>query len=178
MTLELIPIDRISGPDLYALMDSHNLITLGMAVGPGRLIQVANGSDFYLWHEDGEPIATQVETRNAEPGILDIALFPEDRTASKRLWNDFRAIGFALRKRWFEEQKFNRVQATVPASRVNTERMLRALGFVEETRKNSGIRDYFTFLNGHRENANIWGLLASDPASRDRVEIAYEYVET
>lgn len=178
MSLEIIPIEKIPGGDLYAHLDAHGLITLGMAVHPERLLNLSKVSEFYLWHEDGEPTAMHLETPTGELGVIDVLVLPQDKTMSKRLWNDIAALGDALRHTWFDERKYTRVQAFVPASRVNVERMLRAIGFMEETKKGQGLRGYFHFISGSQENCHIWSLLASDPRGRDRVEIAYEYAET
>jgi hypothetical protein len=149
-----------------------------MLVHPDRMIRLSQASEFFLWHEDGEPVAMHLETQTGELDVLDILLLPQDKTLSKRLWNDLAALGDAMRTIWFDQKKLRRVQAFVPSSRVNVERTLRALGFQEETKKGQGLRSFFHFASGSQENAHVWSLIPSDPRARDRVEIAYEYVET
>lgn len=175
MSLEILPIDAIAPEELMAAMENHQLVTVGMVVDPARIARMCDMAQFYLWHEDGEPVAVHLECHTDEPGVMSMFILIEDKTASKRLWNDIRALGTALRRRWFDDMGLRRVQCMVPESRVNIQRMLRAMGFVEETKRGTGLRGYFMFKNGKTESAQIWSLIESDGGSSERVEIAYEY---
>lgn len=177
MSMEILPIDAIEQDELLAALDSHQLTTVGMVLDPARIGRLCSIAQFFLWHEDGEPIAVHLECPTDEPGVMAIFILIEDKTASKRLWNDIRALGTALRSRWFKDMGLRRVQCMVPESRVNMQRMLRALAFCEETKRGSGLRGYFMFKTGKMESAQIWGLVDGDSESAERVEIAYEYAE-
>lgn len=175
MSLELMPIDALEPDELYAVLGHHQLTTVGMMMDEGRMHRICDNAQFFLWHEDGEPTIVHFECPTDEPGIMTLFMLVEDKTASKRLWNDIRALAGVLKKRWFNDMGLRRMQCMVPESRVNIQRTLRAMGFVEETKRGMGLRGYFMFTNGKTESAQIWSLTPSDEDSCERIEIAYEY---
>jgi hypothetical protein len=101
-----------------------------------------------------------METRCPTPGTLDLTLIPEDKTLCLHA-EELSGLSGTLRKRWFEDEGWDKVQASVPKSRKNACRTLAAMGFVCETRS-MGIRNGI-HLGKEPEGVHIYGLLATDP---------------
>lgn len=160
MKLEVRKLESMTPEALFNLLHRKHLLTLPVRNNPALLAAVALNSDFYALTEDGQPVAWLIESRTLEPGILDLALIPEDKSLNLHA-EALLAVSEELRNRWFVEEGWQKVQAQIALSRKNACRTLRALGFVCETRS-IGIRKGIT-LNKEAEPLMIYGLLPSDP---------------
>jgi len=145
---------------LFGLLHRKHLLTLPARNNPAILANVAVNGDFYALTEGDQTLAWLIETRGMEPGVLDLALVPEDKVLCQRVVQLAR-LSEELRERWFEKEGWEKIQVQVAMSRKNTCRSLRALGFVCETRS-IGIRKAVT-LNKESEALMIYGLLPDDP---------------
>lgn len=168
MSFEVKKIEDMTPEFLFGLLHRKHLLTLPVRNNPALLAVTALNGDFYALMDGDQTAAWLVETRTVEPGILDIALIPEDKTLCLHTLN-LAKISEVLRKRWFEGEKWDKVQSSVAKSRNNTCRSLRAMGFVCETRS-IGIRKAVT-LGKEPEALMIYGLLPDDPVP------AYELME-
>ena len=170
--IEILPMKPMLPTDLYVHLEKHGLLTLGMQADPSRLVGLCRVSSFFVWSDGEEPVALMIETPTGEPGCINLVIIPEDKTLGKRLWNDSVAIGQGLQLLWFEQNGLRRVQAFVPESRVNMQRVFRAMGFIEETRRKLGLRGYFAFDGKEPQAAQIWSLMPGDEGGKDRIGIA------
>lgn len=160
----MIAIEPINPPDpinLWELLDKHNMISGALAAKPGMVVNLCNMANFLVWHIDGEPLALQIEVQMPDPEVMEIMLVPEDRWLGKRR-DDVTALQQELRDRWFHALGVRRVQANVPASRVNLHRVFKCLGFVEETRHDIGMRGGIR-LGQKVEPVVSYGLIETDP---------------
>lgn len=170
--IEIMPAPAMQPTELYLHLEKHGLLTEGLFNDPTRLVHMCGISAFYVWSDGDNPVALHIETPTGEPGVMNIVIIPEDKTLGKRLWNDSVAIGAALQLLWFEQGSLRRVQSFVPESRVNMQRIYRAMGFIEETRKQLGLRGYFGFPGKPPQAAQVWSMMKGDPIGKDRVQVA------
>ena len=122
-------------------------------------------------------MAILIEFPSSEPGVLDVMLVPLDRELGRTYRMEVAKMAASLRERWFKTHR--RVQALVPASRVNMQRCMRALGFQEETRHGVGMRGMIQLGGAPPEAMLVYGLLEGDPfkvygSDTDRAKIADE----
>jgi len=170
----MIHVDQVERWDAVAfgnLLKQHQLLTEPMLHDPMVIPAICANSIFRVIHDDA-PLALVVESLNTQPEVLDLMVIPEDKAIGKRK-DELRALATALRAIWFDHAGFRRVQSMVPISRVNMQRILRSLGFVEETRRKMGVRNLVR-LGSKPEAILIYGLIPSDPLPEtvDTVEIA------
>lgn len=160
MSFEVKKITDMTPDFLFGLLHRKHLLTLPVRNNPALLANVALNGDFYAIMDKDTTSAWIIETRGMEPGILEMALIPEDKTLclhSEQLCR----ISEKLRDRWFGREGWDKVQVQVAKSRNNVCRSLRAMGFVCETRS-IGIRKAVT-LGKEAEALMIYGLLPDDP---------------
>ena len=160
----MITIEQIDAPtpmDLWDLMDRHNLLSVALRANPGIVANMCGTGKFWIWHEDGNPLALQMEFRLGDPEVIDLMLVPEDRWLGKRR-EEVAELAGGLRERWFGPGGARRVQAAIPASRVNLHRITKSLGFIEETRHDVGLRGGVR-LGKKSEGLVLYGLLPHDP---------------
>lgn len=169
----MIEIEEITAPnpmDLWELLDRHNLLSGALKANPSLVSGMCQNGNFLIWHEDGTPLALLMEFRSMDPEVIDVLVVPEDRWLGKRK-AEISDLGVWLRERWFG-MGFRRVQSSVPASRVNIHRIMKAMGFVEETKHDVGLRGGIR-LGRKPEGLVLYGLLDSDPVKKyaDPVEV-------
>lgn len=157
--IELMPIDPPKPQELWGLMDQHNLISTGMLARPGIVADLCRDGEFTIWHIDTTTVALQT-LRADSPGVLRWDLIPTDRHLGKDHRDELRELGPKLREEWFK--RCYRVTTMIPASRVNLQRIVHALGFVPETRKGVGLRKAIQF-KGDPEALLVYGLTEDDP---------------
>ncbi len=155
------PIDAPTPPELWDMLVKHNLVTGALRANPGSGVGMAQSGAFSVWHDEAEALALVALFRTGEPGVLELFIVPESRTFGKERRAEICELAPSLRQEWFSNG-VRRVQCQVPASRVNTHRILKALGFIEETKRNCGLRNYIA-LGDHYEAMSVFGLLESDP---------------
>lgn len=167
--------------ELYVFFEKHGLLSVGMLENPQRIVDLSMMATFYIWYEEKTPVALMLDLPESEPGIKNIMVIPEDRTMGKRLFNEILDSSIELRDLWFKRMNARRVQSIVPISRVNMQRILRALGFKEETRSGVGIRGMFALNGQDTQAAVIYGLIPSDPIPvkrKPKEELAAEFDDT
>lgn len=147
--------------DLYNLLEEHGLISGAFKSYPVMLNSIAGHSRFSVWIRGEDPVAVMLEMPEPEPGTLNIMLIPLDKELGRTYRVEVADLAKKLRPIWFES--YRRVQAMVPASRVNMQRCLKALGFQEETRHGVGMRGLVQLGSSAPEAMLIYGLLESDP---------------
>ena len=175
--IEILEVPSWSPEDLYTLLDEHGLISGALKRNPLLLNGLAEGGAFYAWIRNDEPMAILIEFPSSEPEVLDVVLVPLDRELGKTYRMEVAKMSATLRERWF--MSYRRVQALVPASRVNMQRCMRALGFQEETRHGIGMRGMIQLGGSPPEAMLVYGLLEGDPfkvygSDTDKAKIADE----
>ena len=160
MTLEVKKLDNVGADLVFRLLERKHLLTLEVRNNPAILVPAVMGADCYGIYEGDKLAAFLMECRAPQSHILDLTLIPEDKTLCLH-GDELARISQELRSRWFVEEGWGKVQASVPKSRKNASRTLLALGFTCETRS-CGIRDGITLSKGP-EPLMIYGLLPSDP---------------
>ena len=160
--IQLTDIPAPSPQELWGIFEGHNMLSGAFRANPALVGGLCDQARFFIWHVDENPVALHIETRSLEPGVLDILIVPEDKGLGKERRTEIVELGKQLRGMWFDRDGFGRVQAIVPASRVNMQRIARALGFIEETKRGLGMRGAVSF--GKKSEAMlVYGLLPTDP---------------
>lgn len=98
-----------------------------------------------------------------EPGNMSLIAIKEPDRVDKRR-EDLFEIGERLRHRWFKECGFKRVEARVPDGFVQTSRVLRRMGFRQETGP-SGLRGIVR-REGKPINIHVFSLLPTDKVDK------------
>lgn len=160
MSFEIRKINDMTPEFLFGLLHRKHLLTLPIRNNPAMLATIAINGDFYAIEDGDKTLGWLIEARTMEPGTLDLALIPEDKTLCLHGVELVR-LSEKLRERWFHVEHWDKVQVQVAKSRNNTCRTLKAMGFVCETRS-IGIRNGVTLGKG-AEPLMIYGLLPSDP---------------
>lgn len=159
--IDVIEIPNWDAMELYSLLEEHGLVSGAIKRDPTSLAGLAKSAKFYAWIRNDDPMAVMLEVPSPEPGILELLLVPMDRELGKTYRTEVAEMSPALRERWFAS--YRRVQAMIPASRVNMQRCMKALGFLEETRHGMGLRGMVQLGGGSPEAMIAFGLLESDP---------------
>lgn len=168
MSYEIRKLDNFTPQALFGLLQRKHLLTLPIRSNPALLATVAVHGDFYTLNDRETVLAYLIETRSMEPGILDLALVPEDKNLCLHE-GKLAELAPQLRDRWFKAEGWEKVQVQVAKSRKNTCRTLKALGFICETRS-IGIRKAVT-IGKEAEALMIYGLLESDPVPTPLEEV-------
>lgn len=170
MKLEFIWVEGVGPADLFGIYEKHHLLSGLMRIRPDMFSQLSTVARLGGIFNGDEPVAWMVETPIGEPGVLDIAIISEGREVDFTR-ADLEDVASLLHHHWFDEMGAVRVQAFPPIARKRSMRILRFLGFREET-KMAGLRDA-TNLGKRFEPLAAMGLVASDIARmRERKEFA------
>lgn len=161
--LELTELPDFDPEELDEHFRKHGLVSGAIHRNPMLVAGLARAATFVVWHRDEDIQALMVEIPHPEPGVMDVLIIPEDRGLGKDGRREIVELSHKLRERWFSEQGLRRVQAMVPYSRVNMQRVLKALGFLEETRRNMGLRGLVALGRNRPEPMAVYGLLEADP---------------
>lgn len=130
--IQMIAVDALDAETLFRYMGEHGLLSEGIKKAPGLMVNLQLASTYCVWNDGKEPLALMLEIPSEEPKCMDIIIIPDDRSLGKRK-NEVIEFGWKLRERWFDALGMRRVEARVPASRVNMQRIMRCLGFKLET---------------------------------------------
>lgn len=160
MAYEVRKIESFTADMLFRLLERKHLLTLPVRNNPTLLVAPVMEADFYGFFDGDRVGAYLMEARSIDPGTLDLTLIPEDKTLCLHA-HELLEISAGLRDRWFGQEGWSKVQASVAKSRKNACRTLSALGFVCETR-GCGIRNGIT-LGKDPEPLHVYGLLPDDP---------------
>lgn len=131
-----------------------------IVVHPGLIAHLQMASSYCIWNDGESALALMLEIPLPEPGTMDIMIIPEDKTLGKKK-DELIEFSHKLRERWFDAMGMTRIQAKVPASRVNMQRIMRNMGFKLETP--AGLRGAIQLGDNPPEGLLIYGLVPSDP---------------
>ena len=168
--IQMIAVDAFDVETLFRFMDEHGLISSALRRAPGLLANMQRASSYCIWNDGANPLALMLEIPLPEEGVMELVIIPEDKSLGKQR-DDLVEFSKKLRGRWFDCLGMRRIQSHVPASRVNMQRIMRWLGFVEETKKGVGLRNAIR-LGDKPEAIIVYGLLEGDP-----IKITTEHVE-
>lgn len=157
--IQMVAIDSFEPTTLYEYMEAHGLISSGLKTAPARIIDLQRVTSYCIWNDGDNPLALMLEIPLPEKNCMEIMVIPEDRELGKRK-QEIIEFGHRMRDRWFGALGMRRIQAHVPASRVNMHRIMRSLGFMLETPK--GLRNAI-MLGENPENLMVYGMLVTDP---------------
>lgn len=161
----MLAVDAFDAETLFRYMDEHGLVSEALKRVPGLMANLQKASSYCIWNDGKDPLALMLEIPSMEPDCLNVMIIPDDKTLGKKK-NDVIEFGWKLRERWFDCFHMRRVEAKVPASRVNMQRIMRGLGFKLETP--NGLH-YAVRLGEEPESMLIYGLWPELPP-RDRVK--------
>ena len=162
---------RLSGEELELLLErKHQFWDELRETRSLRMIGPA--CKFGVIFEDDQPLVYLFEFP-AEPGNMSLIAIKEPERVDKRK-DELYEIGEALRKRWFKELGYKRVEARVPEGFIQTSRVLRRFGFRQETGP-SGLRGIVR-KNGEPVNIHVFGLLPSDRVEKPSDKIIQDGV--
>ena len=149
---------------LYSLLHKHAL--LPVSLGESRMMEeiklVSENAHFGLVVEgDGDDPAVLASTLTYQiyPGVLRFSWIPECKRLHTRK-DDLATLAADLRPFWFREG-VRRVEAHLPATRTQSIRALKGLGFRQET-LDCGLRAACDYGKGWEAHV-VLGLLANDP---------------
>lgn len=144
--------------ELYKLLYKHKLLPEGLE-SPQALIAFSRMTRTGLIGCGGDIYAVVVEVVS-EPAILNLIMVPKVPMLV-RYSLELHGLIPELRKRWFEDGGFQRVEARIPTSRNQAIRSMLALGFTQETAP-EGLRHAGRY-HKRWESMAVLGLLPSDP---------------
>lgn len=130
--IQMVAVDALDAQTLFKYMEEHGLISEGFKRAPGLMVNLQMASTYCVWNDGRDPLALMLEIIGDEPKLMEIIIIPDDKSLGKRK-NEIIEFGWKLRERWFGALGMRRVEARVPASRVNMQRIMRGLGFKLET---------------------------------------------
>lgn len=157
--VEFVWVDSVSGEDLFRLFERHRLLSGLMRIRPDVFNTLATVCRVGAFHLEGKPFAWMVESPIGEPGVLDLSIVSEGKDVPFTR-EDLATVRDYLYSHWFDQIGAIRVQAMPPISRKKSVRLLRFLGFREET-KVAGIRNGIN-LGRRFEPLTLMGLLPED----------------
>lgn len=160
--MKIIWMEEIDPLQLKGMFDHHRLISGLLRVHPELFVALAQTAKMCcIASTEGEPAAWVLTIAMGEPGVLELITVAE-KAMGEIPRDEFEVISMELKEFWFEKMEAKRVQCPVPLKRARTLRMLRRMGFHEET-KQAGLRNSVDFGNGY-ESVAILALIDSDSA--------------
>lgn len=158
--IQMIAVDAFDAEILFRYLQDHGLLSGAFRRNPGLIASLQMASSYCIWNDGDQALALMLEIPGNEPGAMDIMIIPEDKTLGKRK-DELIDFSHRLRERWFSAMGMRRIQAQVPASRVNMQRIMRNMGFKLETP--AGLRGAIQLGDNPPEGLLIYGLVPSDP---------------
>lgn len=168
--IQMIAVDAFDAEVLFRYLEEHGLLSGAFRRNPGLIAHLQMASSYCIWNDGESALALMLEIPLPEPNTMDIMIIPEDKALGKKK-EDLIEFSHKLRDRWFSAMGMTRIQAKVPASRVNMQRIMRNMGFRLETP--NGLRDAIQLGENPPEGLLIYGLVPSDPI---RAFVAQEQV--
>lgn len=166
-------VGKIEAEELYRLIARHRLlpIHLGEELLLRDLRARAEAGAFGLVTEDNKVLASTLTYGDA-PGSLQFMWIPEVKGIHHRK-QELSDLGQVLRDYWFKQLGAHRVEARVPALRIQTIKALKAIGFRQES-MDCGLRNAVDHGAGP-ESVIVLGLLPDDPVKVFdlKVEVAH-----
>ena len=158
--IQMVAVDAFDAEILFRYLEEHGLLSGAFRRNPGLVAHLQMASSYCIWNDGDQALALMLEIPLPEPHTMDIMIIPEDKTLGKKK-DELIEFSHKLRGRWFDAMEMTRVQAKVPASRVNMQRIMRNLGFKLETP--AGLRDAIQLGENPPEGLLVYGLVPSDP---------------
>lgn len=158
--IQMVAVDAFDAEILLRYLQDHGLLSGAFRRNPGLIAHLQMASSYCIWNDGDSALALMLEIPLPEPHTMDIMVIPEDKALGKKK-EELIEFGHRLRDRWFSAMGMTRVQAKVPASRVNMQRIMRNLGFRLETP--TGLRGAIQLGDNEPEAVLIYGLIPSDP---------------
>jgi len=146
--------DRIDGHEIVALLERKHQYWDQLR-DTNAIYALAPGSRFGVIYEDETPLMYLLEIPG-EPGTLHVLAIKERNRADQRV-DELRGIGFELACRW---SRFRRVEAKIATPFVQTHRILRRMGFAQETGP-KGMRHFYT-LGGEPTNVLVFAMIPGE----------------
>lgn len=119
------------------------------------IYSLASSSRYGVIYEDDEPMMHLFEMPG-EPGVLHVLAVKERNRADQRV-DELSSISRQLAERW---AGFRRVEAKVALPFVQTHRILRRMGFVQETSQ-KGLRAFYT-TGDAPVNVHVFSMIPSE----------------
>ena len=158
--IQMVAVDAFDAEILFRYLEDHGLLSGAFRRNPGLIAHLQLASSYCIWNDGDSALALMLEIPLPEPHTMDIMIIPEDKALGKKK-EDLIEFSYRLRERWFSAMGMTRIQAKVPASRVNMQRIMRNMGFRLETP--AGLRDAIQLGENPPEGLLIYGLIPSDP---------------
>lgn len=160
--MKVVWFDDIDALQLKGMFDHHRLVSGLLKLHPELFVALAQTAKMCcVASEDDVPAAWVLTVAMGEPGVLELITVAE-KAMGEIPRDEFETISKELKTFWFEVMQAKRVQCPVPLKRARTLRMLRRMGFHEET-KQAGLRNAVDYGNGY-ESVAILALIDSDGA--------------
>jgi hypothetical protein len=160
--MEIVELEQPTPEVLRAILERHHLLPLSLRDNPFAIVAAAENCAALCVRSDEEASMLFLEFPNGEPGVLRLEVIALQKRVDKKVDQYVQHLGY-LRSRWFEQLGMHRVETAVPASRKQVPRVLKALGFVEETYRGVGIRNAVDYGRGP-ETLYLYSLTPGDVA--------------
>jgi hypothetical protein len=175
--MELVELEQPTPDVLIALLERHHLLPMSLRRDPTLAVGAAASCNCLRIDLGEEPGMLILEFPGGEPGTARLEVIALQKRVDKRA-DDIKAKAHEFYNRWFTGYGLHRVETTVPSTRKQVPRVLKALGFVEETYRGVGIRNAVDFGKGP-ETLYLYSLTPNDvaPATEkepETVEVASE----
>jgi hypothetical protein len=160
--MKVIWIDTIDPLQLKGMFEHHRMVSGLLRIHPELFSALSQTAKMCcVSSEEGEPAAWILTIAMGEPGVMELIAVAE-KAMGEIPRNEFEIISDELKSFWFTGLGAKRIQCPVPLKRARTLRMLRRMGFHEET-KQAGLRNSVDFGNGY-ESVAILSLIDTDGA--------------
>lgn len=160
--MKIIWFSEIDAFQLKGMFDHHRLVSGMLRLHPELFATLAQTAMMCcICSDEDVPAAWILTVTLGEPGVLELIAVAE-KAMGEVPRDEFEAVAKDMKTFWFNIPGTKRVQCPVPLKRARTLRMLRRMGFHEET-KQTGLRNAIDFGNGH-EAVAIFGLIDTDGA--------------
>lgn len=160
--MEIIELEQPTPDVLVALLERHHILPNSFRIDPMLVANAAATCNILRIDTDGEISMVILEFPGGEPGVARLEVIALQKRVDKRA-DEYKMNAKILYDRWFVKFGLHRVETTVPASRKQVPRVLKALRFVEETHRGVGIRNAVDFGRGP-ETLYLYSLTPGDVA--------------
>lgn len=160
--MEITELEQPTPDVLVALLERHHLLPQSFRLNPSLVVGAAASCSILRIDMGGEISMVILEFPGGEPGVARLEVIALQKRVDKKA-DEYKLNAKVLYDRWFNTYGLHRVETTVPASRKQVPRVLKALRFVEETHRGVGIRNAVDFGRGP-ETLYLYSLTPGDVA--------------
>jgi hypothetical protein len=145
---------------LMELLERHHLLPMSIRMNPMAIQAVASSCNIFTVKTDTEVSMAVVEYPGGEPGTARAEFIALQKRIDKvaDIYAEHRELFY---DRWFNGYRLHRIDTCIPSTRKQVPRVLKALGFVEETFRGVGIRNAVDFGRGP-ESLYLFSLTPAD----------------